>query len=295
MIHQNVDEGVLVVTLGDFVQKLLYRCKMEESKPMSTPAVSEQRSANTTREHEQVHEMMGISFRSVVGSLMYLAVIGRPDIAIATNRLARQVENPDKTHWQALKRVLRYLKATPHFGLKFTRMGNQNFDCSSDSNWGLEANSGRSTSGFVCMLMGGAISWVTKLQSSVALSTMEAEYVAASLATCEIQHLLLIAEDMNMNISLPIKLKIDNTSAIQMAENEGNHSRAKHINLRVYSFREKVKEGIIKPMFVPTTENVADMMTKPLDRVKFQLNVQRLMWDASGLLSQVTPTSTDAA
>eukprot|EP00300_Choanocystis_sp_HF-7_P020192 c20530_g1_i5.p5 GENE.c20530_g1_i5~~c20530_g1_i5.p5 ORF type:complete len:155 (+),score=26.83 c20530_g1_i5:1840-2304(+) len=127
------------------------------------------------------------------------------------------------------------------------------------------------------MFKGGPLVWTSKLQATVAMSSMEAEFMAASAAATEAIYLVFLGEEMGLPFEQPIRLCMDNLGALQMAENPAKHSRAKHINLRVHYLREKVKEGLVELNHVSTNDNRADMLTKPLARIKFQLNVEAVL------------------
>jgi hypothetical protein len=163
--------------------------------------------------------------------------------------VSRFVESPQDVHWTAVKRILRYLQGTKSHGVRFDPSGDLNFMCYSDADWAGDVSDCKSNSGFAFKLASGPISWGSKKQSSVSLSTSEAEYVALSLAMQEGKwiHRMLCELLVAANISLP-KLVIleDNQSCIKMTKNPVNHGRAKHIDIKFHHIRDEVKSGEVE-------------------------------------------------
>jgi hypothetical protein len=163
---------------------------------------------------------------------------------------------------------MRYIKRTLNCGLKFRRNGKQlEIETFCDSDFAGDSSDSKSTSGYVCLLNGCAVSWKTTKQKSVSTSTVEAEYVAASMAVKETMWLRwLVEEIIGKKIANPC-VRIDNAGAKMLAENEQLSEKTKHIRYSYHFIKECVKEGIVQLARVPTQDNVADMMTKPLPRV----------------------------
>ena len=203
---------------------------------------------------------------------MYLSVCTQPDIAYAVNSLARFTSNPTNDHWTALKRLLRYLMGTQKLGILFTKDGSNTCIGYTDADWAGDLVDRKSTSGYIFLLSGGAISWKSQKQRCVALSTAEAEYVAMSSAAQESVWLRkLIAELTNSPNSedSPTVLYEDNQSAIAMTKNPQFHGRAKHIDNKHHFIRQQVNQGTIVLQYCPTAEMVADILTKGLGRETF--------------------------
>ena len=168
-----------------------------------------------------------------------------------------------------MKRILRYLKGTADHGLAFTP--NASGDCVgySDADWGGDLNDRKSTSGYLFLISGGAVSWRSKKQTCVALSTAEAEYVALASAAQEatwIRQLTAVLENRQQET---VTVFEDNQSAICMTKNPQFHGRSKHISIKYHFIRDQVNEGIVKLEYCPTKEMVADMMTKGLPKEQF--------------------------
>ena len=171
-----------------------------------------------------------------------------------------------------VKHVLRYIKGTIGRKLSFTKSSNglelQGF---SDSDWGSSSNR-RSTTGYLFYLNGdgGAISWKSRKQPTVALSTCEAEYMALVATTQEALFLKTLVKDFGLSCSEPIQLYGDNQGAISLVKNPVTHEKSKHIDIKFHFIREKFSEGLIFVDHVPTGDNVADLMTKPPTKVKLE-------------------------
>ena len=195
---------------------------------------------------------------------MYLMTGTRPDIAFAVSVVSRNLENPDHSDVVKVKRILRYLKGTIDTGIVYRPQQNQNtLLCYSDADHGGDKTTGRSTTGVVCTYAEGAISWFSKRQTSVAISTTEAEVVAASEATREVVWLKRLLNDIARFDDIPV-IRIDNEAAIRLAQNPEYHRRTKHIQIRHFFVREKVAEGEVGVQSVTTEHQVADALTKAL-------------------------------
>jgi len=227
--------------------------------------------APSTQEEEDF--MSQVPYLSAVGSLQYLAMMTRPDIAHSIAYLARFNSHPGPEHWKALKHLFCYVKGT--FDHKLTYQGNlantEPFITYSDASHGDCVDTGRSTAGYVTMIAGGAIGWYSKLQTIVALLTTEAEYMAAVEAGKKIVWMRNILSEFGYGGHLPSTLKMDNQSAITVSKNPEHHGHMKHLDLRLYWLRDKVEHGMIHPDFIPTTEMIADCLTKsvPAPKVRF--------------------------
>ena len=209
-------------------------------------------------------EMHQKPYSQLVGSLMYAAIGTRPDIAFATSTLAQFMSDPAPFHWEAAKRVLRYLKGTQDYSLTF---GGEILDLIgyTDADWGSQSHR-HSISGHVYLFSGGAISWSSRKQPIIALSSTEAEYIAASDAVRELLWLRSLISEITIPISHPITLLCDNQSAIQIASNGLINARTKHIDIRIHFIRNIVESGVIDLVYCPTDQILADTLTKALPR-----------------------------
>lgn len=253
---------------------ILDRFGMADCKPVSTPMDPGLR---LTRDHspqtrEEAAQMRSIDYQGAVGALMYLATTTRPDIAYTVGVLARFNSNPGLAHWAAVKHLLRYLKGTASLSLTYSPDPStpELFTTYSDADHGGCKDTGRSTGAYLIKMGTGAISWSSKLQGIVALSSTEAEYIAAVEAGKEVVWLRKLLQEMGFSVSQPSVLRIDNQSAIQVAKHPEHHGRMKQLDLRWFWLRDMVDREVISPQFVPTDQMPADLLTKPLARVKVQ-------------------------
>ena len=172
-------------------------------------------------------------YQSVVGSLLYLSSRIRPDIAFAVNSAARFCSNPTKQHWTAVKRIFRYLRGTTQFGLLYSKGESDALVGYSDADWAGDCNDYKSTTGYMFQIGSTAVSWKSKKQSCVALSTAEAECMALASAAQEAVWMRELNSDLCNQPSEPTLIFEDNQSAISMARNLQFHGRSKHIRYQV--------------------------------------------------------------
>jgi len=197
----------------------------------------------------------------------------RPDIAFAVSVVSRYGSNPTQAHWTAVKRILRYLRHTIELRLVF-RGRIKPLNGFTDSDWAGDYDSRRSTSGFVFNIGSGAISWQSKRQPTVALSTCEAEYMGQTQATKEaiwLQRLLsqLLGDSQGEDEACAIVIHCDNQGAIALARNPEFHARTKHIDIQHHFVREQVGLRTVELEYVPTEQQIADGLTKALSKDKF--------------------------
>lgn len=209
-------------------------------------------------------------FKSMVGGLRYL-VHTRPDIAYAVGIVSRYMERPTELHQNAVKRILRYVKGTMEYGLVYSRgAGNYLLSGFSDSDLAGNIDDRKSTGGMVFYLDESLITWVSQKQRCVALSSCEAEFMAATAAACQGVWLRnLLGQITNMQQG-PVIIYIDNKSAIDLAKNPFFHGRSKHIDIRYHFIRECVERGEIIVKHVRTDEQRADVLTKAMSTIKFE-------------------------
>ena len=181
------------------------------------------------------------------------------------------MSNPSTDHWMGVKRVLRYLKGTLRYGLKFSISEQQpELVGYSDADWAGDVDTRRSTSGYVFQYGNGTISWSTKKQTTVAKSSTEAEYVALSLATQEAVWLRRLLYELGKKSDSSTVIYEDNQGAIELAKNAKYHNRTKHIDICHHFVRERVVSKEIKVIYCPTENMIADIMTKGLPKATFE-------------------------
>lgn len=209
-------------------------------------------------------------YRSVVGSLRYL-VNTRPDIAYAVGIVSHYMEAPTSQHMAAVKHILRYVSGTVGYGCcyKWHDALEPELVGYSDSDLAGDVDDRKSTSGMVFYLGASLITWASQKQKIVALSSCEAEYIAAATAACQGMWLSRLLGDLTGAKPKRVKLMVDNKSAIALCKNPVHHDRSKHINTRYHFIRECVEDGKIDVEHVSTDDQLADIFTKALGRVKF--------------------------
>ena len=177
-------------------------------------------------------EMRDKPYRSVLGSVMWGQLTTRPDLSFAVSLLARFQANPGLGHWNALLHVMGYIKNTLDFGLTYSREGELSPTAFVDADYGGCCDTQRSTSGFIFTMAGGPVTWSSKHQATVALSTVEAEYVAMSRCTQQMVWMQSWLDEVKISHTLPGLIKGDNRGAIALTKNTKDHGKVKHIDIR---------------------------------------------------------------
>jgi hypothetical protein len=209
-------------------------------------------------------------YRSIIGSLRYI-INTRPDLAYAVGVVSRYMEAPGKEHWAAVKHILRYLKGTVRYGCRYDKGAELKpiLIGYSDSDFAGDVEDRKSTTGIGYFLGRSLVTWVSQKQRIVALSSCEAEYVAGAAAACQGIWLSRLIADMLGTKEMTVKLLMDNQSAIALSKNPVHHDRSKHIDTRYHFLRQCIEEGKVEVDHVGTDQQLADLFTKALGRVKF--------------------------
>ena len=217
--------------------------------------------------------MKNIPYSQLVGALMYLAIATRSDIAYVVGVLTRFSSNSGSAYWTALKHLCCYLQGTKDYKLCYEpdSQSSSAFVTYADADFGGCVDTRRSTSGMVVKMGTGAISWASKLQSVVTLSTTEAEYISATSAGQEIIWLRNLFSELGLEVKSASTLHLDNQSAISVSNNPEHHGRMKHLDLRCYWLRHTVASGVLAVHHVGTADMVADCLTKPFGARKMEL------------------------
>jgi hypothetical protein len=260
------DDGSIKIHQEDYLRKLLTRHGMKDCNPVTTPMDTSVKLLATTDSDALADEK---EYASIVGGIMFAAVVTRPDIMCAASTLSQFLKNLSSKHLAAAKRVLRYFQGTLTLGITY-RPPPTHLSGFSDADWAGDINTRRSKTGYVIMLNNGAIAWRSQLQLTVALSTMEAEYMAIAEAIKELMWLRQFLEELGHKeeSETATMLQTDNQGAIALAKNPVNHSRAKHIDIRYHFIRDAVSNSIVWLQYVPTADMTADSLTKALGRQK---------------------------
>lgn len=266
-ITRDRKQGKIWIDQEKYIDQVLTKFNMSTCNPSTTPLDPNQKLSKemSPKDSEDSDYMKSIPYQEAVGSILYAAQLTRPDISYAVNMVSKFNKNPGKAHWNAVKRILRYLRGTSSAKLEFTSNGNGNLICYCDSDWASDIDTRRSVTGYVFLLQGGPVSWCSRRQPTVALSTTEAEYMGLSTSLQEAMWLLQLQAELDAcEQKVPMKIFCDNRSAINLATTDGYHARSKHIDIRHHYVREKVKDKTIEVCSVSTDDMVADSLTKPV-------------------------------
>ena len=211
-------------------------------------------------------------YQELVGCLLYLTGCTRPDIAQAVGILSRFMSAPTDMHMSCVKQVIRYLAGTPNLGLKYSS-GNDEMIGYCDADFAGDVDKRKSTSGHVFILNGAAISWVSRLQKTVAMSTCEAEFMAASDAAKEALWLRRLLAELIGDIK-STKIYIDNQGALKLIHHPHAHQRTKHIDIGYRFIQERVERGELICEYIETANMVADCTTKTVPLAKLTENIR---------------------
>ncbi|KAK1681285.1 hypothetical protein QYE76_042133, partial [Lolium multiflorum] len=271
-IYRDRSRRLIGLSQSTYLDKILKKFRMDESKKGFLPmlpgkVLSKTQGPATAEERERMSQ---IPYASAVGSIMYAMLCTRPDIAHAVSLTSRYQSDPGIEHWTAVKNILKYLKRTKDMFLCYG--GDQELVVTSytDASWNTDPDDSKSQSGYVFILNGAAVSWASSKQCTVAKSSTESEYIAASEASSEAVWMKRFIVELGVVPSAldPLVIYCDNMGAIANAQEPRSHKRLKHIKLRYHSIREYIEDGEVKICKVHTDLNVADPLTKALPRAK---------------------------
>ncbi|KAB2631211.1 hypothetical protein D8674_008730 [Pyrus ussuriensis x Pyrus communis] len=239
---------------------------MDGAKAVSTPLST----TTSLMLHDGSSLTDATSYRGLVGGLQYLSLTC-PDISFTVNKLSQFMHSPSETHWQALKRLLRYLKGTISFGLHLCRRPSHRLYAFSDADWAGDRDDRKSTTGYVVYLGGNLISWSSRKQRSVSRSSTEAEYRAIVATTAELIWIQSLMRELGISLPTTPVVSCDNIRAMFYCANPVLHSRMKHIDIDFQFVRDRVTRGLFQVSHISTTDQLADVLTKSLPRSRFHL------------------------
>ncbi|CAL8997273.1 unnamed protein product [Prunus brigantina] len=258
-------ESYIFLHQKKYARTLLDKFGFKDCKAVATPLAMNEKLSKEDGS-EQADERV---YRQIVGSLLYLTAT-RPDIMFAASLLARYMHGPTKKHMGTAKRVLRYIQGTLDYGIAYEKEKKAMLVGYCDSDWSGCEDDMRSTSGYAFHLGSGVFSWASVKQSSVALSTAEAEYVSAAEATAQAVWLRFVLSDFGEEQVEATPILCDNTSAIAITKNPVHHHKTRHINRRFHFIRDALQNGEIDLLYCRTGEQNADIFTKALARDRFE-------------------------
>jgi hypothetical protein len=214
-------------------------------------------------------------YKSLVGSLLYLTTT-RPDIMYVNNLVSRFMESPKDSHWKMEKMILRYVAGTLNFCSWYTQYDDNHLSGYTDNDFAGSLDDRKITSGHVFHLGMNLISWASKKQPIVSISSTEVEYVIATSTSCQVEWLRRILNDMSHTEKEPTPIFCDNTSTIALSKNHVFHKKSKHIDTRFHFIRKLVNNGDIELQFCGSRNQLADIFTKPLGKSVFDFQRQHL-------------------
>lgn len=254
-IHIDQDQHKIRLHQTLYAEEVLKRFKMQDCKPVNTPCTGID---SNTEPFDKTYYMQ------LLGSVMFLMIGTRPDIAYTVNLLSRALKDPTHAHWIAGKRLLRYIAGSRNLGLEYKSDAIfPSEELFVDADWGNDKDR-RSITGMACTLGGTAVSWSSKKQSTVALSSTEAEYQALTEAAKEAVWIRGFLKELGYQLNAPTRIYNDNTGAIALARDPVHHSRTKHIAIKHHFIRELLEKHVIVIKHMASEDMPADLLTKSL-------------------------------
>ncbi|KAK9032006.1 hypothetical protein V6N11_056291 [Hibiscus sabdariffa] len=279
-IYRDRSRRLLGLSQSTYIDKVLNRYSMEESKRGFLPmrhgiSLSKEMCPSTPQERKRMSQ---IPYASAIGSIMYAMICTRPDLSYALSMTSRYQANPGECHWTAVKNILKYLRRTKDVFLVYGGEEELRIKGYTDASFQTDKDDSRSQSGFVFCLNGGAVSWKSSKQDTVADSTTEAEYIAASEAAKEAVWIKKFITELGVipSIADDVYLYCDNNGAFAQAKEPRSHQQSKHILRHFHLIREIVDRGDVEICKVHTDDNIADPLTKPLAQLKHDRHTESL-------------------
>jgi hypothetical protein len=269
-------DGSITIDQQRYVQELLAQHGMQDCTEVGTPMVpgTQLLPAGTALDGRPADPLLdagnAATYRSITGGLLYASCLTRVDITASVNQLTRHMAKPTASHLAAAKHVLRYLKGTVSLGLTYRRSSDvdrvNRLVAYADASWASDITSARSQSGYVLMLNGSAVSWRSKRQSLICLSTAEAEYDSLHECVREVKYLRGLLGEMGLAQTSPTQVREDNIAAIIIASQPITSARTRHVALRFHFVREAIRDGTIIVQHCASQYMLADVLTKILPK-----------------------------
>ena len=245
--------------------------RLTNSAPVATPMITGATfsTSDSPSTPTQVACMCGIPYAEAIGSVLWPVVVSRPDAVFAVSTLSQFIQNPGPAHWEVLKCIIVFLRSMKDLWLTFGGQSKLSAEGFCDADWGGQKHH-HSISGYSFHMGARAISWSSKKQHVVALSSTEAEYIAQTHAAKEALWLCSFLRELRSAPDDLLILNCDKQGAIALAKDNKFHARTKHIDVRYHFIREVVEDRKVTVQYIPTGDNVSDIFTKPLTKAKFQ-------------------------
>jgi Reverse transcriptase (RNA-dependent DNA polymerase) len=274
-ITRSRQKRLLMIDQCRFTTSILRQYKMDGCNPLPTPSpmgrLTSEMSPQNDSEREAVANYPYNQYPAIVGKCMYLATCTRPDISFSVRELARFMSNYGKRHYDAAKHLLRYLNGTRSRGIIYGDVENLTpiFRSFTDSDWAMSDNR-KSISGYLIECGGGPITWSSKQQAIIALSSCEAEYISCAHCARQIIWLRTLFDELGYPQTQPSDLYCDNQGTVACTHDPHSHSRMKHIDIRTHFIRDCVNNNLVHVHHIPGVDNPADLLTKPLPKITHQ-------------------------
>ena len=267
-VQQDLDRGTIRLTQRPYWEHVINRFDLVYVQSRNIPlpvgiVLDHNMSPHTDSE---IADMKNKPYHAILGSVMWGQLATRPDLSFSVSLLSRFQANPGIEHWNVLLHVVGYIKNTLDFGLTYSRDADLTPVAFVDADYGGCRDTRRSTSGYVFSMAGGPVTWSSKRQATVTLSTVEAEYVAMSWAVQQMVWMQAWLDEVTIGYVKPGVIKGDSRGAIALTENTKDHGKVKHIDIRHHYIRELVHSGRVSLEQVSSADNAADLFTKPLSR-----------------------------
>lgn len=271
-IEQDEQNGTITLSQTRYLQNVLKKFGMNDSKVATTPM---EKGLNLAKGDPK--NLPNVPYRELIGCLTYATITTRPDICAATNYFSRFQSCYTLEHFTHAKRILRYIKGT--LSIKMAYRHNDKADLLVgfvDADYGNDINDRKSISGFVFKVYGNTIAWASRKQESVSLSSTEAEYVSLALGISEEESLTMLLNEIGFKQNKPIVMFEDNQSCQKVAEGQREYKRMKHIDVKFHFIQDLIAKGKVQIEFKPSTDQLADIMTKAIGRILFEKHRKNL-------------------